>query len=82
MSNKLYNDYMTMKYGGNKMVRFIQQGEAGYFHAKINQVDRFIVIERQDFSGGWDLMTLNGKKLIKSFRNLGEVETYIEEMDK
>lgn len=63
------------------MVQFKQLGLNGSFTAIIDNVDRFKVVESESFSGGWILYTLEGIK-IKTFPTLGDLETYIEEMDK
>ena len=64
------------------MVTFTKKGSMATCIATIDGVDRFIVNERTDFTGGWDLLTLDGSKIIGRFETLLELETYILEMDK
>ena len=51
------------------------------FRVMVNNVHRFDVREKEDFAGGWRLMSI-ASDWYSDFATLCEVETYIEEMDK
>lgn len=52
-----------------------------YIECKIDDVERFTVIMRPDFDGGYDLYPINSSTCIGNFPTLWEVQMYVEEMD-
>ncbi len=66
---------------GSNMVTYCKKWNGVTCEVAIDGEARFIAVEVMSFAGGWNLMTLDGKKQIKYFNTLAMLEIYIEEMD-
>jgi len=80
MSKQLYNDYMYLRYGGNKMVTFKSKSVGGLerLDISVDGVLRFHAIKDLTW---WNVWTLGYKKLVTECENVSAIETYVSEMD-